>query len=172
MKRRTFIKATGVFGLSTALSWRNLYARAQKSAEFLKEQSSGNMLFPRPGDGAELAISPVGLAWLPCPTAADYRVDIFKKNGNRIYSQNVGKDPVHLPDRVFPAGDYSWDIIALDEQGTDIARRGKQSFTILPGAATIPWVAPRELLGRVPVEHPRILYPKANLDRIRATLSS
>jgi len=79
------------------------------------------MLFPRPGDGAELPISPVGLAWLPCPAAADYRVDIFEKNGNRIYSLNTGKNPVHVPDRAFPAG---------------------------------------------------ILYPKASLDRIRATLSS
>ncbi len=172
MKRRTFIKATGAFGLSTALPWGNLFARARKSAEFLKEQSSGRMLFPRPADGAELPISPVGLAWLPCPAAADYRVEIFEKNGNRIYSQNVGKDPVHLPDRVFPVGDYSWDVIAFDEQGTDIAMRGRLSFTILPGAARLPWIAPRQLLSRVPAEHPRILYPKANLDRIRATLSS
>jgi hypothetical protein len=172
MKRRTFIKATGAFGLSTALPWSNLYARAQKSAEFLKERSSGNMLFPRPGNGAELPISPVGLAWLPCPAAADYRVDIFEKNGNRVYSKNVGKDPVHLPDRVFPAGGYSWDVIAFDKQGTDIARRGRLSFTILSGAAKLPWIAPKELLSRVPVEHSRILYPKAGLNSIRATLSS
>ncbi|MHC4226961.1 MAG: DUF4962 domain-containing protein, partial [Planctomycetota bacterium] len=152
--------------------WADLYARARKSTEFLKEKSSDNMLFPRPGDGAELAISPVGLAWLPCPAAADYRVDIFTGDGDRVYSRNVGKDPVHLPDRVFPSGDYTWDVIAFDEQSTDIARRGRQSFSILPGAAKLPWVAPKELLRRVPAEHSRILYPKADLDRIRATLSS
>jgi hypothetical protein len=172
MKRRTFIKASGAFGLSTALPWTNVYGRERKSAEFLKKRSSGRMLFPRPADGTELSISPVGLTWLPCPAAADYRVDIFKKNGNRIYSKNVGKDPVHLPDRVFPTGDYRWDVIAFDKEGTDIARRGRQSFTILPGAAKLPWIAPKELLGRVPEEHSRILYPKANLNRIRATLSS
>jgi hypothetical protein len=71
-----------------------------------------------------------------------------------------------------PAGDYRWDVIAFDKQGTDIATRGRRSFTILPGAANLPWVAPKELVSRVPVGHPRILYPKASLDSIRATLSS
>ncbi|MHC4324259.1 MAG: DUF4962 domain-containing protein, partial [Planctomycetota bacterium] len=172
INRRTFIKATGAFGFSSILPHGNIFAGERKTAEFLTKRSSGRMLFPRPANGAELPISPVGLAWLPCPAAENYRVDIFKKEGNRIYSQNVGKDPVHLPDRVFPAGDYSWDVIAFDERGTDIARRAKQSFTILPGAAKLPWISPRQLLGRVPVEHSRILYPKAGLDRIRATLSS
>ena len=172
MKRRTFIKATGTFGLSTALPCVNVFSREKKTAEFLTKRSSGRMLFPRPANGAELPISPVGLAWLPCPAAADYRVEIFEKNGSRIYYKNVGKDPVHLPDRVFPAGDYRWDVVAFDDRGTDIARRGRQSFTILPGAAKLPWIAPKELLARVPVEHSRILYPKANLSRIRATLSS
>ncbi|MHC4353461.1 MAG: DUF4962 domain-containing protein [Planctomycetota bacterium] len=172
MRRRTFIKTTGALGLNAALPWADLCARARKSNEFLQEKSSGRMLFPRPDDGAELAISPVGLAWLPCPTAADYRVEIFAKDGPRVYGRNVGKDPVHLPDRVLPSGNYAWDVIAFDAGGTDIARRGRQSFTILPGAARLPWIAPKELLQRVPAEHSRILYPKADLDRIRATLSS
>ena len=172
MKRRTFIKATGSLGLNAALPWADLQARARKSAEFLKQKTSDNMLFPCPGDGTELPISPVGLAWLPCPAAADYRVEIFAKDGPRVYGQNVGKDPVHLPDRVLPSGDYTWDVVALDEQDTDIARRGRQSFTILPGAAKLPWIAPKELLRRVPAEHSRILYPSADLQSIRVTLSS
>jgi len=130
------------------------------------------MLFPRPTDGARLLITPVGLAWLPCPKAADYRVEIFYKDGSRIYTRQVGKDPVHLPDRILPTGDYTWDVVALDERGTDIARRGQRSFSILPDAARLPWIAPRELLSRVPAGHSRILYPKSDLQRIRATLST
>jgi len=172
MRRRTFIKTTGVLGFSAALPRADLYARARKSSEFLREKSSYRMLFPRPGDGAELSISPVGLAWLPCPAAADYRVDIFAADGDRVYSRNVGKDPVHLPGRVLPSGDYTWDVTAFDERGTDVARRGRQSFTILAGAAKLPWVDPKELLSRVPAEHSRILYPKADLDHLRVTLST
>ncbi len=139
MQRRTFIKATGALGLNTLLPWENLHAKSLVAEEFLKSKSSDRMLFPRPGNGAELAISPVGLAWLPCPSAADYRVEISSKSGKRLYSKNVGKDPVHLPDRVFPPGSYAWDVIALDEKGTDISRRGKELYTILPGASPLPW---------------------------------
>ena len=172
MKRRTFIKTTGAIGLGAVIPWGELTAQQQKSADFLKEKTSDRMLFPRPRDGAELKISPVGLAWLPCPSAVDYRVDIFEKDGRRLYSKNVGKDPVHCPDRVFPSGSYTWDVVALDSRGSDIARRGKRSFVICEDAAKLSWIDPKELLSRVPKEHPRILYPKFNLNRIRSTLSS
>ena len=170
MKRRTFIKTTGAVGLNAALPWGGLCAQTSRSGEFLRKKTSDSMLFPRPSDGAALAISPVGLAWLPCPKARDYQVDIFEAGGSRIYSERVGGDPVHLPDRGFPAGDYTWDVIAFDEQGTDLARRGGRSFTILPGAAQLPWIDPKELLSRVPAAHARILYPQANIEDIRATL--
>jgi len=172
MKRRTFIQVGGAVGISGALPWTDFCAAAAAPAQFLTERSSGRMLFPRPTDGARLPITPVGLAWLPCPKAADYRVDISHKNGSQIYTRQVGKDPVHLPDRILPAGDYMWDVIALDERGTDIARRGQRSFSVLPNAARLPWVAPCELLRRVPAGHSRILYPKSGLQSIRATLST
>ncbi len=172
MKRRTFIKTTGALGLSAAMPWAEVFAQRQDSAEFLKQKTSDGMLFPRPHDGAELRISPVGLAWLPCPKGAGYRVEMSDKGGRSVYRKDVGADPVHCPDRVFPAGTYTWDVVALDAQGRDIAHHGKQSFTILKGAAELPWIDPKELLGRVPRTHPRILYPKSNIEKIRSTLST
>jgi len=172
MKRRTFIQAGGAVGISGALPWLDFCVAAAAPGQFLTERSSGRMLFPRPSDGARLPITPVGLAWLPCPKAADYQVEISHKDGSQIYTRKVGKDPVHLPDRVLPAGDYTWDVIALDERGTDIARRGQRSFGVIPDATRLPWIAPRELLSRVPAGHPRILYPKSDLQSIRAALAS
>ncbi len=171
MQRRTFIKATGAAGLSIVIPWRQSTAQ-QDSVDFLKKKTSDGMLFPRPLDGAELKISPVGLAWLPCPSATDYRIDIFNEGGHRLYSKNVGKDPVHCPDRIFPSGSYTWDVIAVDSHGKDIARRGKRSFIIARDAAQLAWIDPKELLSRVPKEHPRILYPKSHLAEIRSTLST
>ncbi|MHC4682551.1 MAG: DUF4962 domain-containing protein, partial [Planctomycetota bacterium] len=172
MKRRTFIQTTGALGLSAAIPWARSTAQQQRSADFLKKKTSDAMLFPRPLDGAKVAISPVGLAWLPCPKAAGYRIDIFDDGGRRIYSENAGKDPVHCPDRVLSPGAYTWDVIALDAGGTDIARRGRHSFTIREDAAQLPWIDPEELLSRVPKEHPRILYRKSQLGNIRSTLTS
>jgi len=54
MKRRTFIKATGAFGLSTALPWGNVYGQERKSAEFLRKRSS---VSARWGDEAGLSFS-------------------------------------------------------------------------------------------------------------------
>lgn len=172
MKRRQFIKSAGALGLNASLPWGNVYAQAAQSDKFLLTQSSSRMLFPRPADGAEMPISPVGLAWLPCPSTVDYRVEISDAGGNQVYSQKIGSDPVHLPDRVFPPGKYTWDVIALNKQGADIARHGRQSYTILPGASQLPWIDPKELLSRVPQAHSRILYPRADLKRIRASLST
>jgi hypothetical protein len=172
MKRRTFLKTTGAIGLNAVIPWGQLAAQQHQPADFLKEKTSGNMLFPRPRDGAELRISPVGLAWWPCPSAASYRVDMFDQGRRRVYNKNVGKDPVHCPDQVFPPGRYTWDVTALDDQGAETAQRGKRSFIISEDAAKLPWVDPKVLLCRVPKEHPRILYPKANLDGIRSTLST
>jgi hypothetical protein len=66
--------------------------------------------------------------------------------------------------------DYAWDVSALDKQGTVLARRGRQSFTIAEGAAQLPWVDPQVLLSRVPRERPRILFPAAHLAEVRASL--
>ena len=142
MKRRTFIKTTGALGLSVAVPWGAALGREGRAA-FLTAKTSDRMLFPRPTYGAELAISPVGLAWLPCPGTVGYRVEIFDAGGERVYRKEAGKDPVHCPDRVLPAGRYAWDVVALDARGGEVARHGKQTFAILEGAAELPWVEPK-----------------------------
>ena len=172
MKRRTFIKTTGAFGLGAAMPWAEVFAGQDASAAFLAQKTSDRMLFPRPRDGAKLRITPAGLAWLPCPSAAGYRLEISDAEGSVVYRKDVGSDPVHCPDRVFPAGRYDWDVVALDKAGREIARHGSQSYTILTKAAELPWIDPKELLARVPKAHARVLYPKSHLDAIRATLST
>lgn len=172
MERRTFLKTTGALGLHLSVPGSETWAQAQATSPFLRERTSGRMLFPRPANGVSLSISPVGLAWLPCPDAESYRVNIVAKDGRPIYDRRIGKDPVHLPDQVFPAGDYTWDVTALDGTGTDMARRGKQSFTIAEGAVSLPWIKPAALLERVPTTRPRILFPQASLEAVRATLTT
>ena len=166
------MQTTGAFGLSTAIPWEISTAQERGSAAFLRERNSHRMLFPRPQNGAEFDISPVGLAWLPCPSASGYRVEIFDAGGHRIYSKEAGADPLHCPDRVLPPGTYDWDIVALDGEGKELTRRGRQSFTIQPNAAELPWIEPKELLGRVPKARPRILLVKPQLDEIRAGLTT
>lgn len=172
MRRRSFIKSTAASGIGLMVPWHGLTAEAGESAGFLQRRTSGRMLFPRPRHGEAFDISPPGLAWLPAPAAANYRVEIFSEGDRRLYCKNAGPDPVHCPDQVLPAGKYTWDVVALDDNGNPLARRGRHVFKIRQNATALPWIEPAKLLARIPTEHPRILYPKSRLEAIRASLSS
>ena len=138
---------------------------------FLTEQGE-RMLFPCPYDGATVEITPPGFAWLPAEGASGYRVEIRDGGGSMVYEKAMGSDPVHLPDRALAPGSYTWDVMALDSQGNEAARRGEQSFSILAGVPELPWVEPGALLSRVPAGHPRLIYLKRDLPALRATLKT
>jgi hypothetical protein len=140
--------------------------------EFLREKTRDSMLFPRPLDGLQVEISPPGFSWLPAEGAGGYRLEIHRADGGVVYEKAIGSDPVHLPDVVLEPGDYAWDVIALDENGNDAARRGEWKFSIADGVAQLPWVDPEELLSRIPEGHSRLLYPRGNLSEIRTTLTT
>lgn len=173
MDRRTFIKTTGAVGLG--LGWGGSYSileGKEAGMAFLTEKSEDRMLFPRPLDGISVNITPPGFAWLPAEGVAQYRVEIRRAGGDVVYKKEVGKDPVHLPNVILDAGAYEWDVVALDDAGKEAARRGVQRFSIPKGAPELPWVDPEELLSRVPEGHSRLLYPRAELDQVRATLET
>ena len=138
---------------------------------FLTERPD-RLLFPTPDDGAVVDISPPGLAWLPAEGAAGYRVEMRKAGGDVVYEKETGADPVHLPDQALAPGAYTWDVIALDNNGKATARRGVQSFTVADGVPELPWAPPETLLSRVPQRHPRLLYMERDLPAVRATLGT
>lgn len=141
--------------------------------KFSTERTNDAMLFPRPADGEEVQISPPGLTWLPAEGASDYRVEIRNSNGVLVYEKPTGSVPVHLPDKVLEPGNYTWDVVALDEHGNkDTARRGKRSFTIPEDVPELPWIEPETLLSRVPTEHSRLIYLPQNLPEVRETLQT
>ena len=129
-------------------------------------------LFPQPPDGSAVEISPPGLAWLPMKGATRYRVEIRDGAGVSSYKKEVGNSTVHLPDEALPPGFYTWDAIAVDAAGVERICRGPSSFTIAEGAPELPWVEPRNLLARVPGDHPRFVYLRQDLPAIRATLGT
>lgn len=140
--------------------------------KFLTNRNNDTMLFPRPVDGAVVQISPPGLTWLPAEDASGYRVEIRNSSGALVYEKDVGDAPAHLPDSVLEEGDYTWDVVAMDEQGKDTARRGEQSFTVPEDVPELPWGEPETLLSRVPAEHSRLIYLKRDLPAIRETLQT
>ena len=59
-------------------------------------------LFPLPTDDA--SVSPPGFGWWRATGASSYRLIVL---GKADYEPVGFTDPVHLPNRTFPAGDYS-----------------------------------------------------------------
>lgn len=129
--------------------------------------------FPRPRKGETLDISPPGFCWWrAAKRGVRYRLRIMDGAGAVAYESPVLKDPVHVPTEVLPAGRYTWTVQALDGKGKVRDARESWSFMITRSATPQPWAAPKELLARVPAEHPRLLFPKASLDEVRATLKT
>jgi hypothetical protein len=59
-------------------------------------------LFPLPTDGA--SVNPPDFGWWRATVASSYRLIV---RGKADYEAVGFTDPVHLPNRTFPAGDYS-----------------------------------------------------------------
>ena len=84
--------------------------------------------------------------------ALDERLRIENAAGKEIYESGLLGDPLHVPDRVLPAGNDEWFVDALDERGKVLGTREPQNFSIAENALELPWVEPEELLSRVPVK--------------------
>ena len=130
--------------------------------------------FNRPGPGDILDVSPPGFCWWRAGKRGElsYRLQIHDSKGRQVYASALLNEPVHVPDEVLPAGIYTWTVEGLTPSGFIAASRPPSAFTISENALPLPWVAPRKLLSRVPKEHPRLLFPKAQLPDIRKTLDT
>ncbi len=136
------------------------------------ERQPARALFPTPAQGAEVRLNPPGFAWWRAQGAATYRLKIQNGNGHVAYEAEDLKDPVHLPDQTFDAGEYSWDVEACDASGSTVARRGWWRFTVPEDLPKLPWQDPKALLARVPGEHPRYIFLKEDLSRLRESLKA
>jgi len=134
------------------------------------ERRPDRACFPRPREDAEVDINPPGFCWWRAENAASYRFVLEDTNGRLLHEAPGLIDPVHVPDRTFPAGPYKWRVQALAEDGRVLDTWGPRAFRIKRGAPEQPWVAPEALLARVPQEHPRLVFLERDLPALRAGL--
>lgn len=148
-------------------------AQGETAVEFpANRPENGN--FNRPGPGDILDVSPPGFCWWRAGKRGrlSYRLRVRDNKGREVYASDLLDEPAHVPDKVLPAGTYTWTVEGLSPSGLIITSRPPSAFTISENAVPLPWVAPRELLSRVPKEHPRLLFPRAQLLEIRKTLTT
>ena len=135
-----------------------------------EQPENGN--FNRPLTDEVLDISPPGFCWWRAAPRGEvnYRLRIESESDEKVYQSGLLSDPVHVPDKVLPEGGYRWFVDALNAQGQVITTRSAQHFSIGENAVELPWIEPGELLSLVPMKHPRLLFPRAKLPEIRASL--
>ncbi len=136
-----------------------------------EQPDNGN--FNRPLPGQILDVSPPGFCWWRAAErgSVSYQLRIEDLSGNHVYESPLLNDPVHVPEQVFPEGQYRWFVDAINPDGNVVGTRPEQKFTIGSDAFELPWIEPGALLSKVPAEHPRLLFPKARLDDIRGSLT-
>ncbi|MHC4167342.1 MAG: DUF4962 domain-containing protein [Planctomycetota bacterium] len=101
-----------------------------------------------------------------------YRLRLARKDGLEILVSPKLEDPVYVPGEILQPGDYLWRIEALAPDSRVLDTLGPRAFTIAQNPVNLPWVDPAELLARVPREHPRLLFPKARLPQVKASLGT
>ena len=129
--------------------------------------------FNRPADGSALDISPPGFCWWRAGARdkVRYQLTILDSSEKEVYQSPVLRDPVHVPTKVLAEGSYTWKVAAIVD-GESAATLGPRSFEIQGDAIPLPWVEPSELLSKIPEAHPRLLFPAAQQEELRATLST
>ncbi len=129
-------------------------------------------LFPQPAEGTVAGINPPGFAWWRAEGASSYRLLVRDAAGKIVYEAADLKDPVHLPSRALPPGEYGWDVEARDPSGATLARRGWWRFRVPEKLAALAWEDPKAILARVPDTHPRYVFLREELPHVRQSLSA
>lgn len=150
------------------------YTFTQSEIKFPHERpENGN--FNRPSQNEILDVTPPGFCWWRAGERGKvfYKVHIYDKSGNEILTSSLLEEPVFIPDKILPAGKYSWKVEATSSDGSityDI--RPLSYFTISDSASELPWIDPNILLKKVPQEHPRLLFPNEQLEKVKKTLTT
>jgi hypothetical protein len=115
-------------------------------------------------------MNPPGFCWWRAEGAATYDFRIEDHTGRIVYETKGLTDPVHVPARALPPGEYSWRVTALrDAPGGVLDTWGPRRFSLAAGAPEQPWIPADELLRRAPREHPRLIFLREDLDALRAS---
>jgi len=130
------------------------------------EEAAARALFPTPKDVAVVGVNPPGFAWWRAEGAGEYRLTIYDAAKRPAYEAVKLTDPVHVPAETLPAGEYTWNVEALDGAGRTIASRGAWRFRVPEGVPEMPWRNPLALLGQVPEKRPRYIFMADELPRV------
>jgi len=123
----------------------------------------------RPVEGSEMRVNPPGFSWRPQEGAKSYLLQVARDDdfADLVYEVKGIVFNVHCPPEVLPVGDFRWRVAFVTEQGEQSAWSKARRFTMPADVNEFPMPTREDLIGRVPVEHPRLFLRPEDLPRLR-----
>jgi len=140
------------------------------------EAASPNAWGLRPEAGSTVECSPPSFTWPSQWGMGDWELQVFKQEqmdenqeqlGSPVYQKKGLRFTVHRPSTALPPGDYLWRY-----RGTKLEKvrdwSAWRKFTV-PQNVAFTWAMPpeKELLARIPQQHPRLFLRPEDLPRLR-----
>jgi len=115
----------------------------------------------RPAEGSVSPTNPPAFVWRPQKGAVAYELTVdaltfAEKGGRAVYTARVERYNCHCPPKTLDAGAYVWRFRFLDKGGEASAWSKPRAFIIDRTSVAFPMPQRKELIGRIPTEHPRL----------------
>jgi len=123
----------------------------------------------RPAEGTVSPTNPPAMVWRPQKNAVTYDVEVARDAGFRqaVYRARVERYHCHCPPRSFEAGTYHWRYRFADKAGQASAWSRPRAFRLTAESVAFPMPARKDLIGRIPTEHPRLFVRPEGLPAMR-----
>ncbi len=123
----------------------------------------------RPVDQAVSQTNPPNFAWRPQRGIVRWQLQCGKdKSFDQVpHDQDDIQFNVHTPSAALPPGDYYWRYRGFNQSDEVTGWSQIRRFSIPPDAQQMPMPTRDELLGRIPVQHPRLFVRPEQLPQLR-----
>jgi hypothetical protein len=148
-----------------------LFTALSFAEEFPTVRTSEKDVYPGPINHAVCEVNPPAFMWLPVEDAATYTLTLYQ--GKKPVFEKPGlQQNVYAHHKTFAAGNYQWQINALDDEEEVISQSPLFHFSIAGNAVDFPYPHLGELARNISDVHPRLIFKAADLDKIRNTLDN
>ncbi|MCK4298589.1 MAG: DUF4962 domain-containing protein, partial [Planctomycetes bacterium] len=128
----------------------------------------------RPAEGEESPVNPPGFVWRLQEGAVTYELQCARDPsfGKPEYRAEGITYNCHCPPTAFEEGTWHWRFRFTDSNGQQSEWSQRRSFTIGTDAIEFPMPTRKELLGRIPRQHPRLFVRPRQLPELRRRAQS
>jgi len=147
-----------------------LTASTQAAAPKLDETpSSDDEWGYRPAAGDVSEVNPPGFSWRPQRGIVRWELECGRGENveKTAYRTTDITMNVHCPPQTFVPGKYTWRFRGIDQQGNWTGWSQTRAFAIADEAVSMPMPPRKQLLARIPKEHPRLFVRPEDLPRLR-----